>query len=46
MKKSGLIQIDFADHEKALNYYRKANFKDKILFRPLNIYFKLKLEED
>ena len=45
MKGDGVINIDFPDHEKALDFYRRANFKDKILIRPLNIYFKLELED-
>ena len=44
IKKDGVIHLEFPDHEQALEYYRKANFKDSILVRPLNIYFKLELE--
>lgn len=42
--KDGYFTLEFNDHQKALNYYNKANFRDVILIRPFNIYFDLKLE--
>jgi len=44
--KDGYITIEFNDHEKAKQYYDRANFKDKILFRPFNIYFNVQLNEN
>ena len=44
--KDGLITMDFADHEKAKQYYDRANFKDKILIRPFNIYLNVQLNEN
>jgi acylphosphatase len=44
--KDGYITIEFKDHEKAKQYYDRANFKDKILFRPFNIYFNVQLNEN
>ena len=43
--KDGVIKIEFNDHEKAYAFYRDANFEDKILVRPFNIYFNLALTE-
>lgn len=42
-KKDRFATLEFHDHEKALDYYNRANFKDTILVRPLNIYFDLQL---
>lgn len=44
--KDGLISLNFSDHEKAKQYYDKANFKDKILIRPFNIYFNVQLNDN
>ena len=44
--KDGVIKIEFGDHDKALQFYKEANFIEKILLRPFNIYFNLKLEEE
>lgn len=43
--KDGLITLTFADHEKAKAFYDKANFRDKILLRPFNIYFNVTLND-
>jgi hypothetical protein len=43
--KDGIIKIEFSEHDKAKQFYREANFNDKILLRPFNIYFNLKLDE-
>lgn len=43
--KDGIIKIEFVDHEKARAFYDEANFVDKILIRPFNIYFNLTLNE-
>lgn len=43
--KDGIIKIEFFDHEKATNFYEDANFVEKILIRPFNIYFNLTLTE-
>lgn len=43
--KDGFITIEFYDHEKAKAYYDKANFKDKILIRPFNIYLNVQLTD-
>lgn len=43
--KDGIIKIEFVDHEKARAFYDEANFVDKILIRPFNIYFNLTLTE-
>lgn len=43
--KDGIIKIEFTEHEKALSFYNEANFNDKILLRPFNIYFNLTLSE-
>jgi len=43
--KDGLIKIEFNDHEKARAFYDDANFIEKILIRPFNIYFNLTLSE-
>ena len=43
--KDGIIKIEFSDHEKAQQFYREANFNEKILLRPFNIYFNLQLTE-
>jgi len=43
--KDGIIKIEFLEHEKALSFYNEANFNDKILLRPFNIYFNLTLAE-
>ena len=44
--KDGFISLDFNKPEQAKKYYETANFKDKILIRPFNIYFNLTLNED
>jgi len=44
-QKDGLITFTFGDHEKAKAYYDKANFRDKILLRPFNIYFNVTLND-
>ncbi len=44
--KDGFITLEFPDHEKARQYYDKANFKDKILIRPFNIYLNVQLNEN
>lgn len=44
--KDGLITLEFLDHEKARQYYDKANFRDKILIRPFNIYFNVQLNDN
>lgn len=44
--KDGFITFEFNDHEKAKNYYERANFKHKILVRPFNIYFNLQLSDN
>lgn len=44
--KDGYITLKFQDHEKARQYYDKANFRDKILIRPFNIYFNVQLNEN
>lgn len=41
--KDNLITLEFVDHEKALQFYDRANFKDKILIRPFNVYFNVTL---
>lgn len=41
--KDGFISLDFNKPEHARKYYENANFKDKILIRPFNIYFNLTL---
>lgn len=43
--KDGIIKIEFVDHEKARAFYEEANFIEKILIRPFNIYFNLTLTE-
>jgi hypothetical protein len=43
--KDGIIKIEFVDHEKARAFYDEANFIEKILIRPFNIYFNLTLSE-
>ena len=43
--KDGIIKIEFTQHEKALSFYKEANFNDKILLRSFNIYFNLTLSE-
>lgn len=43
--KDGIIKIEFNDHEKAQQFYKDANFNEKILLRPFNIYFNLQLTE-
>jgi hypothetical protein len=43
--KDGIIKIEFYDAVKALAFYYNSNFKDKILIRPLNIYFSLQLND-
>lgn len=43
--KDGIIKIEFIDHEKAVAFYHEANFSDKILVRPFNIYFNLTLND-
>lgn len=43
--KDGIIKIEFHEHEKALSFYNDANFNEKILIRPFNIYFNLTLSE-
>lgn len=44
--KDGFISLDFYKPEQAKKYYENANFKDKILIRPFNIYFNITLNED
>lgn len=44
--KDGLITLEFLDHEKARQYYDKANFRDRILIRPFNIYFNVQLNDN
>lgn len=44
--KDGLIKIEFHEAEKARNFYDSANFREKILLRPFNIYFNLQLNEN
>jgi len=44
--KDGIVKIEFIDHEKAKQFYRDANFNEKILLRPFNIYFNLQLAEE
>lgn len=44
-QKDGLITFTFENHEKAKAYYDKANFRDKILLRPFNIYFNVTLND-
>jgi hypothetical protein len=44
--KDGYIKLEFHEHEKARQYYERANFKEKILIRPFNIYFNLQLHEN
>lgn len=44
--KDGIIKIEFIDHEKAEAFYNEANFNDKILIRPFNIYYNLALTEN
>ncbi len=44
--KDGIIKIEFNDHDKAEAFYNEANFNDKILIRPFNIYFNLTLSEN
>lgn len=44
--KDGVIKFTFENHEKAKAYYDKANFRDKILIRPFNIYFSVTLNEN
>lgn len=44
--KDGIIKIEFFKHERALAFYDEANFVEKILIRPFNIYLNLKLAED
>lgn len=43
--KDGIIKIEFVDHERARAFYDEANFIEKILIRPFNIYFNLTLSE-
>lgn len=43
--RDGFITIEFHDHEKAKAYYDRANFKDKILIRPFNIYLNVQLTD-
>ena len=43
--KDGIIKIEFNDHEKAKQFYDDANFIEKILIHPFNIYFNLTLGE-
>jgi len=43
--KDGIIKIEFVDHERAKAFYDEANFIEKILIRPFNIYFNLTLSE-
>jgi hypothetical protein len=43
--KDGIIKIEFVDHERAKAFYDDANFIEKILIRPFNIYFNLTLSE-
>lgn len=43
--KDGIIKIEFIDHEKAEAFYNEANFVEKILIRPFNIYYNLALTE-
>lgn len=43
--KDGIIKIEFVDHDKAEAFYTEANFIEKILIRPFNIYFNLTLTE-
>lgn len=42
----GYIIFEFNDHEKAKLFYDKANFKDRILIRPFNIYFNVQLSDN
>lgn len=44
--KDGIIKIEFIDHEKAEAFYNEANFNEKILIRPFNIYYNLALTEN
>lgn len=43
--KDAYIVITFKDHQKALEFYEKVNFKDAILLRTLNVYFNLQLND-
>lgn len=43
--KDGIIKMEFVDHEKARAFYDEANFVEKILIRPFNIYFNLTLSD-
>jgi len=43
--KDGIIKMEFVDHEKARAFYDEANFIEKILLRPFNIYFNLTLSD-
>lgn len=44
--KDGYITFEFNTPEQARNFYEKANFKDKILIRPFNIYLSLTLSDN
>lgn len=44
--KDGYITFEFQNPQQAKAFYDKANFKDKILIRPFNIYFSLTLSEN
>lgn len=44
--KDGIIKIEFVDHQKAKDFYDEANFVERILIRPLNIYFNLTLSDN
>jgi hypothetical protein len=43
--KDGIVKLEFHDHDKAEAFYREANFNEKILIRPFNIYYNLQLTE-
>lgn len=43
--KDGIIKIEFTEPEKAKAFYENSNFKDKMLVRPFNIYYSLKLND-
>lgn len=44
--KDGFIKIEFNEAAHAREFYENANFKEKILIRPFNIYYNLQLNDN